>query len=122
MLLCPALAAAQTQTQNQTQTAPPAPAEPGIEYLSRFAFHFGAEHISGDDPRYVWDANYGGEVDLVDYRVGRAIFYANYQVILGNERRDFDPNQGNYILGMRVSARLPGVEAALVFHHESRHL
>ena len=114
LVLCPALAAAQS-------TATPAPAA-SVEYLSRFAFHFGAEHLSSDDPLYVWDANYGGEVDLVDYRYGRAIFYANYQVMLGEEFRAFDPNQGNYILGARVSARLPGVEAAVVFHHQSRHL
>jgi hypothetical protein len=105
------------------QPAPTSPSAPSrIDYLTRFAFHFGAEHLSSDDPRYVWDANYGGEVDLVDYRAGRAIFYANYQVILGDEFHAFDPNQGNYILGARVSARLRVLEAALVFHHESRHL
>ncbi|HEX5107931.1 MAG TPA: hypothetical protein VFV95_05775 [Vicinamibacterales bacterium] len=105
------------------QSTPPAPPAAGrVDYLTRFAFHFGAEHLSSDDPLYVWDANYGGEVDLVDYRAGRAIFYANYQVILGEELHAFDPNQGNYILGARVSARLHALEAALVFHHESRHL
>jgi hypothetical protein len=100
----------------------PRAAAPPVEVLSRFAFHFGAEHLSSDAPQFVWEANYGGEVDLVDYRAGRTTFYANYQVILGEEFHAFDPNQGNYILGARVSARLPGVEAALVFHHESRHL
>jgi hypothetical protein len=115
LLCCPALAAAQSDP-------PSPPAASRVEYLSRFDFHFGAEHLSSDDPLYVWDANFGGEVDLADYRVGRFIFYANYQVILGEEYRDFDPNQGNYILGGRVSARLPFVEAAIVFHHQSRHL
>jgi hypothetical protein len=108
---------------NAQSGAADAPAqEGGVEYLSRFAFHFGAEHISHDDPRYVWDANYGGEVDFVDYGVGRATFYANYQVMLGDEFHAFDPNQGNYILGMRLSGRTHGLEVALVFHHESRHL
>lgn len=102
---------------------PPVAAPPsGVDYLTRFAFSFGAEHLSHDDPRYVWDANYGGEVDFVDYGVGRTTFYANYQVVLGDEFHAFDPNQGNYILGLRVSGRLRGFEAALVFHHESRHL
>jgi hypothetical protein len=116
-------------TSVQAQTPTPSPsdsatsqASPGVGFLSRFAFHLGGEHLSHDDPRYVWDANYGGEIDLVDYGAGRATFYANYQVILGDQLRAFDPNQGNYILGARVSARLPGVEAAVVFHHESRHL
>jgi hypothetical protein len=99
----------------------PAPAAP-IEILPRFSFHLSAEHLSGDDQAFVWDANYGGELDLVDYRAGRATFYANYQVVMGEEFHAFDPNQGNYILGGRVSARLRGAEAALVFHHESRHL
>jgi len=115
LALVPVLAAAQPAPAG-------APAASGVDYLTRFAFRFGAEHLSSDDPLYVWDANYGGEVDLVDYRVGRAIFYANYQVILGEQFHAFDPNQGNYILGIRVSARLHVLEAALVFHHQSRHL
>ncbi len=102
------------------QTAAQPPSSPG--FLSRSAFHLGAEHLSHDDPRYIWDANLGGDIDLVDYGFGRVTFYANYQVILGDELRAFDPNQGNYVLGGRGSARLPGVEAAMVFHHESRHL
>lgn len=105
-----------------TRAQEPAPPPSGVDYLTRFEFAFGAEHISHDDPRFIWDANYGGEVDFVDYGVGRATFYANYQVILGDEFHAFDPNQGNYILGMRVSGRLRGVETSLVFHHESRHL
>jgi hypothetical protein len=94
----------------------------GLSFLTRFAFHLSAEHLSSDDERYVWDANYGGEIDFVDYVAGRAIFYANYQVILGEEFHAFDPNQGNYILGARASARVRGLEGAIVFHHESRHL
>lgn len=116
LLLLPSAAIAQT-----TQLADPAAAT-GVQYLSRFTFHFGAERLSSDDPRFVWDANYGGDVDLVDYKAGRAVFFANYQVILGNELRDFDPNQGNYILGFRLSARLHALEVSAVFHHQSRHL
>ena len=41
-----------------------ASAEPGaarrarahVEFLSRYDFHLTAEHLSGDDPRFVWDA------------------------------------------------------------------
>ena len=77
------------------------PAEPPhtVEFLSRFAFHLNAEHLSRDDPRYVWDANFGGELDLVDYGADALTFVANYQAVLGEEIRAFDPNQGNYILG-----------------------
>jgi hypothetical protein len=103
----------------------PAPASsqpPAVEFLPRSAFHLSAEHISSEDPRFIWDANFGGDVDFVDYRHGRTTFYANYQVILGDEFHIFDPNQGNYILGGSTSARLAGFEFAGVFHHESRHL
>jgi hypothetical protein len=102
------------------QTATQQPSNRG--FLSRFAIHLSGEHLSDDDPRYIWDASYGGDIDLVDYGSGRATLYANYQVIIGDEIRPFDPNQGNYILGARVSARLHGVEAAMLLHHESRHL
>jgi hypothetical protein len=51
------------------------------------------------------DTNFGGELDVVDYRTGRATFVANYQAILGDEFRHFDPNQGNYILSGSSSLR-----------------
>jgi hypothetical protein len=101
--------------------ATPASAQ-SIEFLSRYAFSVSMEHMFSDDVRYVWDANWGGEIDLVDYGVGRATFVANYQTILGHQFREFDPNQGNYILEGSASARLPAVEVAGVFHHVSRHL
>ena len=56
----------------------------------------------------MWDADFGGELDVVDYGVGRFTFEANYQVVVGEEIRYFDPNQGNYILAGNVSARTRG--------------
>lgn len=103
------------------QTTQPGPAN-HVEFLSRYAFYVSMEHLFSDDARFVWDANWGGELDLVDYGVGRATFMANYQTILGSEFRAFDPNQGNYILEGSVSARLAAAEVAGVFHHVSRHL
>ena len=94
----------------------------GISFFPRAAFHMTAEHLSYDDDRFKWDANFGGELDLVDYTRGRLIFAANYQAILGNELREFDPNQGNYMLEGGFTARLGQLESAFVFHHESRHL
>jgi hypothetical protein len=111
-----------TQTSSDAAQTGPSTSTTSIEFLPRSAFHMGAEHLSSSGPRYIWDANFGGDLDFVDYGVGRAMFYANYQVILGNEFHAFDPNQGNYILGALVSARAAGNELALVFHHESRHL
>ena len=96
---------------------------PTVSFLPRSAFHMNAEHLGGiDDPRFTWDANLGGELDLVDYTSGRFIFAANYQAILGEELKLFDPNQGNYTLQGALTARVKRVEAGLVFHHLSRHL
>lgn len=95
----------------------------GVSFFPHARFRMGAEHLGGiDDKRFRWDANFGGELDLVDYTLGRMIFAANYQAILGEELQKFDPNQGNYILEGALTARLRQAEAALVFHHQSRHL
>ncbi len=108
-------ARAQTSPQQSVSSA-------GVSFLPRSAFHLTAEHLSGDDERFVWDANFGGELDLVDYGVGRLNFAANYQAILGEQFRIFDPTQGNYILAGELTARLHGVELGGVFFHQSRHL
>lgn len=102
-----------------TAAAPPAFAQ---AFLSRYGFHLNAEHLSSDDERFVWDTDIGGEVDLIDYVAGRLMLLANYEAILGEEFRPFDPNQGNYTLRAAASARLSGVELAAVLHHVSRHL
>ena len=119
-VLCARAAAAQSPA-----PAPATDPNPGgdAQFMPRASFHLTAEHLSGDDPAYVWDANFGGEFDIVDYGDGRATFVANYQAILGEQIRRFDPNQGNYILAGSASLRhSSGYEIAIVFHHESRHL
>jgi hypothetical protein len=103
-------------------TSPADPSTRPVEFMPRMSFHLAAEHLSGDDPRYVWDADFGGELDVVDYGTGRFTFVANYQVVLGEEIRSFDPNQGNYILAGFVSARIRGTEVAAQMYHQSRHL
>jgi len=94
----------------------------GARFLPRYDFHLTAEHLSNDDPRLIWEANYGGALDFVDYGSGRVRFIANYRVLLGDEIRAFDPNQGEYLLEATVSRRVRGVELAGVLHHISRHL
>jgi len=111
----PALAAAQAP-------APPPAAPPDVRFFSAYAFHLDAAHLASDDARYVWDANFGGAIDLADYRTGRLQFVANYNVGLGEQVRRFDPNQGNYQLDLSASYRLGPNEIAGVFHHLSRHL
>jgi hypothetical protein len=102
--------------------ATPAFARQEVVFVPRYDFHLTAEHLSGDNPRFVWDADFGGEIDVVDYGAGRFTFWANYEVVMGEELRIFDPNQGNYILAGSLSWRVRGVEAAGVFYHQSRHL
>lgn len=125
IILALALAACAVPAGAQT----PQPAQPAnrsaprtIEFLPRFALHVGLEHLFSEEKRFVWDANFGGELDLVDYGAGRLTFMANYQTILGSEFRAFDPNQGHYVLGGSLSARVAAFEIAGVFHHTSRHL
>jgi hypothetical protein len=122
VLATTAPALAQTASVQQMASAQAAQAGGSPEFLSRFDFLVGIEHIFSDDPRFVWDAYWGGELDFIDYGRGALTFAAIYETILGNEFREFDPNQGNYMLGGSASVRAGAVEVAGVFHHVSRHL
>jgi hypothetical protein len=104
----------------QQTPRPDAPAS--LEYLSRFDFQLSAAALANDDIRYSWDVHFGGDIDVVDYVRGRLASYMDYQAMLGNELRPFDPNQGNYILELSMSYRLRRTEVAAIFHHVSRHL
>jgi hypothetical protein len=115
VVLWATVAAGQTPDDEQQQPA-------RVQLLPRSTFHLSAEHLSGEDLLFVWDTNFGGELDVIDYGTGRATFVANYQAILGDEFRHFDPNQGNYILSGAASVRTRRVEVAGVFYHQSRHL
>jgi hypothetical protein len=119
MALLVLVSAVSARAQDATPSAEP---ERKVEFMSRTAFHMAAEYLSDDDPRYTWDADFGGELDVVDYGYGRFTFEANYQVVLGEEIRSFDPNQGNYILAGNVSARTRWFEVAGQLYHQSRHL
>lgn len=99
--------------------APPVSAQ---TFLPRYAFHLNAEHLVSEDDRFSWDADLGGELDILDYGVGRGTFLANYEVIVGDQFRRFDANQGNYALEGALSLRTGRIELASVYHHVSRHL
>jgi hypothetical protein len=99
----------------------PAPAPPTADFLSRYDFHLAANALAIADPRFSWDTHFGGDLDVVDYLVGRASILADYEAILGNELRPFDPNQAYYALETSASYRLGDTEIAGVFHHVSRH-
>ena len=106
--------------QTSSRQADPPPDAP--EFLSRFGFLVGLEYIASSDPRFMWDAYWGAELDVVDYGRGAFTLLAAYQTILGEQFRQFDPNQGNYTLAGSSSVRAGPVEVAGVFHHVSRHL
>jgi hypothetical protein len=113
VMVCTVSVRAQTATPDATQ---------GVEFLPRTSFHIQAQHLFHDDPRFVWDADFGGELDIVDYGLGRFVFEANYQVVLGEEIRSFDPNQGNYMLAALISARVGETEFGAELYHQSRHM
>jgi hypothetical protein len=117
-LMAAALAAAQQPPQPVVSETPPAP-----EFISRYDFHLSANAIAINDPRFSWDTHFGGSLDLVDYILGRAGIVADYEAVLGDEFRLFDPNQGNYTLEASASGRVgASTEAVGFFHHVSRHL
>jgi hypothetical protein len=118
---CLCLAMAASASAQHPEPLPDPPATP--QFLPRYDFHLAAASLgSGDHTRFMWDTHWGGDFDLVDYVVGRFGFLVDYQAVLGNEFRPFDPNQGNYTLEFSGSGRINGTEIAAVFHHVSRHL
>jgi hypothetical protein len=92
------------------------------EFMSRYDFHITIAKLSSADRRFDWNGRVGGDIDLVDYVKGRTSLFAEYEVVMGNELRSFDTNQGNYTFDGSTSWRLGGTEIAGVFHHLSRHL
>jgi hypothetical protein len=96
---------------------------PGSDFLSHYDFWLTAAALAIDNEQFSWDTHFGGAVDVADYIVGRTAVRIDYQAILGNELRAFDPNQGNYTLEASSSARIGDrTEIAGIFHHVSRHL
>ena len=106
--------------QPDTPVVTKAPDKP--EFLSRYDFHLAASGLANDDIRFSWDTHWGGSVDMIDYVGGRAGIYVDYEAVLGDEFRLFDPNQGNYTLEANASARSGSTEVLGIFHHVSRHL
>ncbi len=99
--------------------------EPSSEraaFLPSYSYHLNLQRLAINDARFTWQGDFGGEVGLVDYGAGQVTFLANFQTILGDELRAFDPNQGHYTLDVSASLGVGRYELAGVFHHVSRHL
>ena len=116
------LAAGRAAAQQPDQpTVEPAPDKP--EFMSRADFQLSASAFANDDIRFSWDAHFGGSLDIADYVAGRAGIYVDYEAVLGDEFRIFDPNQGNYTLETFATVRAStSTEIMGMFHHVSRHL
>ena len=95
---------------------------PDWAFLPRANFNLVGDALSGGDPRFSWDTHFGGDADLLDYKVGRLSIVGDYEAVVGSERKNFDVNQGLYTLEASLSGRVGRDEAALVYHHVSRHL
>lgn len=106
----------------EAQNYPLAESPSSVEFISRLDLGMSAAALTSDDRRFAWVADWGGEIDLVDYVLGRLSFLADYEVVLGDELQPFDPNQGIYRLAASSSIRVRGTEFVGVFHHVSRHL
>ncbi|HWF83701.1 MAG TPA: hypothetical protein VG222_02595 [Vicinamibacterales bacterium] len=124
--LCLTLAATASAQYTEPPGFAPAPASP--DFLTRYDFHLSAAKLSPStpdnvsDPRFVWDTHFGGDLDVVDYVSGRISMLVDYEAVLGDQFRPFDPNQGNYTLEASGSLRVGETEIAGVLHHVSRHL
>lgn len=111
-------ALAQSPPQPVVADAPAAP-----DFLTRYDFHLTAAALAIGDQRFSWDTHFGGSLDLADYVIGRTAIDVDYEAVLGDEFRAFDPNQGNYTLEASTSARIGSdTEVVGIFHHVSRHL
>jgi len=109
----------------RAQASPPAAAATDaapVAFLTAYHGRIGAARFTVDDEQFTWEGRFAGDVDLVDYGSGRLNFAAEYAVVLGSERRSFDPTQGFYALDFRATRRFGTIEVGGVFHHVSRHL
>jgi hypothetical protein len=76
------------------------------EFLPRSRFQLAANSLSGGDPRFTWDARFGGSADVLDYHFGRLGIVGDYEAVVGSERRNFDVEQGLYHVSRHLSDRL----------------
>jgi hypothetical protein len=120
LALALALAGVPARAQEPPQRPPSWSGRNGL--LTGYAFTLGLETLSGDDPRYQWDFDLGGQVDVLRVGPGRVNVSVNFEGVLGEILQRFDPIFNNYTIDTLGGATTHGVELAAVFHHVSRHL
>jgi hypothetical protein len=108
--------------QTAAQEAPAPNAATKATFMARSDVSFLWARMVTPDRRFKWEGRVAFDLDLIAYRRGRLNFTGVYDAVLGDERREFDLNHGNYVFEMSASQRVQSVELAAVFHHVSRHL
>lgn len=111
----PAVSVAQTVPRRFSEPPP----SPGI--FTGAVMHMAVELLRPADVDFRWNAEFGGNADLVDFGRGRVNVLAHYQAVLGREFQRFDPNQGIYTLEALASWRPGRDEWFAGIHHVSRH-
>ena len=117
LVACLLLAVTSAHAQQPLAVPPSSP-----QFLPRFDFAVSLAALASADPRFSYDGRATADFDVVDYVKGRTSVFAQYEVIMGNQLRPFDPNQGSYTFEGSSSVRIRRTEIAGVFHHLSRHL
>lgn len=99
----------------------PAPADTTL--LPDVSVNLLAAHYAPVDTDFRWIGWIGGGAGLVEVGGVTGYFTADVETIIGNSRRTFDANQANYHLEGGLRRRFgERHEAAIIFHHVSRHL
>lgn len=117
LVLCAAPVAAQTPAPQ-----PGTPASPVPGFVTRTGVSIALVDLHSHDPRFDWAARFHGDVDVVDYTVGRLNLFGEYDAVFGKERRVFDLNHENYTIDVSATLRRGRSEFFGVIHHVSRHL
>lgn len=92
------------------------------DFMPRIDWKMSAAFLDHPDSRFTWDTHWAGDFDLFSYPKGRVSFLADYQALLGEGFRAFDPYQSNYLLEASGSVFVGRTEVAGVLSHISRHL
>jgi hypothetical protein len=99
-----------------------APSGRAIVLLPRSDFSLSWSHLGTDDPRFAWDANVIVDLDVLGYGANRLKLWADYEAVLGRERRPYDLNHENYTIEVLAAHRFGAIDVAAGLHHTSRHL
>jgi hypothetical protein len=90
--------------------------------MSGSAFAFSWARMFTNDRRFHWDARIRLDLDIAEVDGWQMRFSADYDAVIGRERRVFDLNQGTYLLEGTVGRTVRGTGVMFLGRHVSRHL